>query len=78
MKDKNMLVFIEVRYRKNNLYGGALESIDWHKQQRIIRTAEHYLMRFKLRDIWPCRFDAVIISGSLSLPSIEWLIQAFD
>jgi putative endonuclease len=78
MKDKNTLAFIEVRYRKNNLFGGALESINWHKQQRIISAAQQYLMRFRLADKWPCRFDVVIISGNLKYPDIEWIIQAFD
>ena len=75
MKDKNTLVFIEVRYRKNNLFGGALESINWHKQQRIISCAQQYLMRFRLADKWPCRFDVVIISGNLKYPDIEWIID---
>lgn len=78
MRDENMLVFVEVRYRKNDMYGGALESINWHKQQRIISAAKNYLIRFRLSEVHPCRFDVVAISGNLNFPDIEWIIQAFD
>lgn len=78
MRDKNMLVFIEVRYRKNDLYGGAVESINWHKQQRIISAAKNYLIRFRLSEKCSCRFDVVGISGNLKFPDIEWITQAFD
>ena len=43
MQDKDALVFVEVRYRKNNSYGGALESITADKQSRVLATAEQYL-----------------------------------
>ncbi len=78
MRDNRMLVFIEVRYRKNDLYGGALESIHWHKQQRIIRAAKNYLIRFRLNEKCPCRFDVVGVSGNLRFPDIEWIPQAFE
>ena len=43
MQDKDALVFVEVRYRKNNAFGGALESITSDKQSRVLATAEQYL-----------------------------------
>jgi len=43
MQDKSALVFVEVRYRKNNAFGGALESITADKQARVSATAEQYL-----------------------------------
>ncbi len=78
MRDKDTLVFVEVRYRKNDLYGGAVESINWHKQQRIICAAKNYLIRFRLSEKCPCRFDVIGISGNLQFPDIEWIPQAFD
>lgn len=71
-RDGTHLVFIEVRYRKNERYGGAVQSIDWRKQQRIIRTAQHYLLRHRV-DL-PVRFDVVAISGT---QGIEWIQDAF-
>jgi len=45
MLDKKILVFIEVRYRKSNAYGGALASITPLKQHHIQATAELFLQQ---------------------------------
>ncbi len=42
MLDNKTLVFVEVRFRKNNLFGGGLESITATKQQKLRKTAELY------------------------------------
>ncbi len=39
MQDGNTLVFVEVRKRKNRLYGGAAASITPAKQQKLIKNA---------------------------------------
>jgi len=76
MQDANYLVFIEVRYRKGNDFGGALASVDSHKQKRLRRAAETYLLQHKLTDL-PCRFDILCLTGSLSKPSFDWIENAF-
>ena len=43
MQDQETLVFIEVRYRKNLDYGGALESIKQGKQKKIQTTTLYYI-----------------------------------
>ncbi len=73
------LVFVEVRQRSGSLHGGAGASIGAVKQRRIIFAARHYLMR--LSSLPPCRFDVVLVQGSLAVPGgvhIEWLRGAFD
>ena len=45
MLEGKTLVFVEVRYRKNNDYGGPLASITAQKQRRIAATAELYLQQ---------------------------------
>ena len=73
------LVFIEVRQRSGQSHGGAGASIGGVKQRRIIFAARHYLMR--LKSLPPCRFDVVLVQGSLAAPesvAIEWLRGAFD
>ena len=45
MKDKEMLVFVEVRYRKNTQYGSGAESVNGPKQKKLLSTAMHYLQR---------------------------------
>lgn len=34
MRDKDDLVFIEVRYRQSDDYGDGVESITWHKKKK--------------------------------------------
>ncbi len=77
MRDNNTLVFVEVRYRKNEQFGGGIESIDYKKQKKIQMTAQHYLQNNDRFQDHPCRFDAVLISGESSHPSINWIKNAF-
>jgi len=76
LQDNEYLVFVEVRYRKNNDYGGALNSIDWRKQKKIKRSAEHYLVTHKKND-FACRFDILCVTGNLAKPDIYWVANAF-
>lgn len=80
MRHNSTLVFVEVRYRKQNSFGSAEESITQRKQQSIISTAKYYLMQQKLWDT-PCRFDVVTIKPSnliFRTHDINWIISAFD
>lgn len=66
MKDKEVLVFVEVRFRKNQRYGGAISSLSPHKIQKLKRTAAYFLpyLRQKYFSNMPyCRFDAICIDG---------------
>lgn len=38
-------VFVEVRYRRSAGYGGALASIDWKKQRKMLRVANAWLQK---------------------------------
>jgi len=73
MQEQETIVFIEVRYRKNNDFGGALASITKSKQNKIIKTAKHYLAQ--LEDEQYCRFDAIAIDESTNTP--QWIQNAF-
>ncbi len=74
MKDGAGLIFVEVRMRKNNGFGGAGASIGRSKQQRIIAAAQHYLSG--MRTLPACRFDALLLND-LSETGIEWVQDAF-
>lgn len=76
MQDKNTLVFIEVRYRKNNRFGSALESVDHKKQTKIIITAEHYLLH-NTQVFSGYRFDVIAISPTHKNHEIIWVKDAF-
>jgi putative endonuclease len=73
MNDKGTLVIIEVRFRKNDNFGGALESITPKKQRRIIRATQYYLMTHTVNS--PIRFDVVAISPKQGL---KWVQNAFQ
>jgi putative endonuclease len=70
----DVLVFVEVRQRRSESYGGAIGSITAAKCARIGRAARHYLMR--LQRLPCCRFDVVLICGKPA--RIEWLRSAFE
>jgi putative endonuclease len=71
MREGETLVFVEVRSRSHRGFGGAAASIDQRKQDRLKRTAEHYLQR--QRRMPPCRFDVVTLDGDTA---IDWIINA--
>ncbi len=74
MTELNTLVIVEVRYRKSDTHGSALESITPTKQTRIIAATQHYLAAQKRIDS-PIRFDVVAFSGSTN--SVNWIKNAF-
>jgi putative endonuclease len=78
MKDREAVVFVEVRYRKSERWGGALASVTREKRRRLIRTAGVYLRRHPHLARLPCRFDVVAVAGSQDDPVIRWIRDAFD
>ncbi len=71
-RDGTVLVFTEVKYRKNEESGNPLEAVDIRKQKKIINVARYYLYQKKYGDV-PCRFDVIGICGS----HIEHIKDAF-
>ncbi len=75
MRHGNVLVFVEVRYRANHTHGSGAESITHHKQQRLLKTAQHYLQKHYGAAPPDCRFD--VMSGSGQPVQFEWLQNVF-
>ena len=73
-RDGNTVVFVEVRQRSSNGYGGAAASITAAKRGRLLRTAHHYLAG--MHPAPSCRFDAILLSGTPA--RIEWLQNAIE
>jgi putative endonuclease len=76
MFDGSTLVFVEVKLRSSNQFGGAAASITPQKQQKLILTAQHYLQTKNLGNV-ACRFDAILLNKT-DLKHIEWIRNAFE
>ena len=68
-RDRDMLVFVEVRMRRSTAQGGAVESINARKRARLVAAARGYLARIGREP--PCRFDAILLHA-LDAGAIEW------
>jgi len=74
LRDRDTLVFAEVRLRRSRTFGGAAASVDRRKQERLIATARHYLAGKRES---ACRFDVVLLER-IDPPRIEWIRDAFS
>lgn len=77
MEDGKTLVFIEVKYRKNNQHGSGADAVTFHKQNRISLTAAWYLARNPHRAEQFCRFDVISIDPAKGDQGIDWIKDAF-
>ena len=57
-KDKNELVFCEVKTRRNINYGMPAESVNYYKKKHIYETAKYYLYKNNFNNIC-VRFDII-------------------
>jgi len=78
MLDGDTVVFVEVRYRRYNAWGGALESVDLRKQQKLIRAAQLFLQQESRLAKHPCRFDVVAIGQIDKEQEPNWIRNAFN
>jgi len=62
-KDGEYFCFVEVKYRTTNNYGNPLEAVDFRKQNQIRKIAGIYLVKNKLTEYTPCRFDVIAFEG---------------
>ena len=78
MLQAETLVFIEVRARKPGRFGSGLESVDRHKQARLVRTASLYVSRRPTFADHCMRFDVVSIDRVQGdTVKLQWLPDAF-
>ncbi len=77
LRDADTLVFVEVRQRKSEAFGGAAASLDRRKQRKCALAAQCWLKQNPAYARWPCRFDAVLFSGVAPHWQMQWLKNAF-
>jgi putative endonuclease len=71
------LVFVEIRYRRNDRFGDAEETVDYRKRARLVATASHYLQRHRGADRRPSRFDVVGLLSEREGYRVRWITDAF-
>jgi putative endonuclease len=76
-RHKNILCFIEVKYRKNNSHGNGLEQVTHAKQQRIILAAKTYLNKSSQYQNYVIRFDVIAITSLKNELQFDWIKNAF-
>jgi putative endonuclease len=71
------VVFVEVRYRQSQAFGGGTASIDVGKRRRLVHAAQRFLQDHPTLADAPCRFDVVDAQGDPGAPRLEWIRDAF-
>ena len=78
MLEGDTYVFIEVKYRKNSLFGGAIAAIPVSKQKKIKHSVTFYLHQAGLNEYnTACRIDVIALEGDITQPQVTWLKNAF-
>jgi putative endonuclease len=78
MRDGDTFVFVEVKYRKNNHFGAALEAVSLAKQNKIRHCVAFFFHKANLNEYnTPCRFDVIALEGNINQPQVTWLKNAF-
>lgn len=76
MRQQHSWVFVEVKYRASNAYGGALAAVSRSKQQKVLRAVRYYMQLHHLTQ-QPCRIDVLAIEGQYPY-QYNWLQNAFS
>lgn len=76
MQDKEEVVFVEVRYRESLSYGDPIETVNYFKQQRLIRSALCFASRYDWTNDYHLRIDVVGILGDQLKNKITWIPNA--
>jgi putative endonuclease len=77
-EDGPVLVFVEVKARRTNEFGGGIHAVHQRKQKKLIHLASQYLARHHLGHR-PCRFDVVSLQGTgTGATEIEHIQNAFE
>ncbi len=76
-KDKDTIVFVEVKARRSSYYGNPKWGVTLKKQKKISMVALCYLKSIK-QSRTKARFDVVAVNAGGDKPKIELIKNAFD
>ena len=76
--DQGVVVFVEVKGRSTQAFGGARLAVDHRKRAKLSKLAAQYLAQRHWSDRL-CRFDVVLVQGQVAISEqIEHIPNAFD
>ena len=70
---KGCLVFVEVKYRRDNSRGAAEEAVGVSKQKKICHTSDYFRISYKQYQRMQVRYDVVTVTEN----QINWYQNAF-
>jgi len=76
-RDGDTIVFVEVKTRRNNHFGGPKRAVTYQKQRKISMAALSYLKEFRMSD-HKARFDVVAVLEDGKKPVVEIIKNAFE
>ena len=77
MQDGKELVFVEVRFRRNQSFGGGIESVTASKRKKMANAAQAWLSSHKQWADAGCRFDVVAVDWHQDGFRCDWIKSAF-
>lgn len=72
-KEKS-LIFVEVKYRNSAKFGHVTEMVNYKKQQKLIKTAQFFLLKYPKYNQFNLRFDLIAFEGN---DKYYWIEGAF-
>ena len=76
-KEKDVIIFVEVKFRASLKYGSPKEAINFSKINNIKKVATQYLKQNNIYDLAKVRFDCIEIVGDLQDFEIEHIKNIF-
>jgi putative endonuclease len=78
MRERDCVVFVEVRFRRSAGHGDGIASVGAAKRAKLRRAAAVFLQAHPALTDAPCRFDVVACRGTRAQPAFEWIRAAFE
>lgn len=76
-RDRRLLVFVEVKTRRGEVFGSPAEAVGHRKQRQIVRAAQWYLNQGLGRRLQP-RFDVISVLVRGETFTCEHIPDAFE
>ena len=77
-RDKETLIFVEIKSRSSPGFGLPQDAVDRFKQEKLIQVAKAYMAEHRLPETIPARFDVVAVRLTPSGPEMELIKDAFQ